>query len=84
MATKNLRDIKINNLRVIFGTVGDEYMIAIPDISTSGYLKPFTSENIHENIMLLSDIFKRTGFRYIVLSHLIINEVTNYWERIYK
>ena len=84
MATKNLRDIKINNLRVIFGTVGDNYLIAIPEISTSGYLKEFTSENIHENIMLLSDIFKRTGFRYAVLSHLIITSITEYWERIYK
>lgn len=79
MAIKIIRDIRINLYKVVFGKVDDAYLIAIPELKLSGYLKPLTDENRHENIMVLSDIFKRTGFRNITYAFLCINTITDYW-----
>ncbi len=82
MAIKIIREIKVNSYRVIFGKVDDQYLICLPEIECSGYLKSFTEENRQDNIMLLSDIFNRKGFRRITLSVLIVTEITNYWRTI--
>lgn len=82
MAIKIIREIKVNSFRVIFGKVDSQYLICLPDIECSGYLKAFTEENRQDNIMLLSDIFNRKGFRRITLSVLIVTEITNYWRTI--
>lgn len=79
MAIKILKDIKINGFRVIFGSVNNEYMIAIPDISVSTYLNEFTEENKHDNIITLTEAFKRTGYRNSVFAYLVITEATRAW-----
>lgn len=81
MATKTLKDIKVNNFRVIFGIVNGKYLLAIPDASVSGYFKTFNSENKYDNTILLTDLFKNSGFRNSVFSHVVIEQVTEIWER---
>jgi hypothetical protein len=84
MAIKVIREIKVNSLRVIFGKVDSQYLICLPEAECSGYLKEFSEENKHDNIILLSEIFSRKGFKRITLAYLIINEITTYWEKFIK
>lgn len=84
MATKILKDIRINSYRVVFGKIGDKYLIAMPESNLSGYLLPFTEENKHDNIILLTDIFKRQHFRDSVMAYLIITTIYNAWKGIEK
>lgn len=82
MAIKIIRELKINSYRVIFGKVDNQYLICLPDIECSGYLKSFTEENQQDNIMLLSEIFNRKGFKRVTLSYLVIKVITDYWRTI--
>lgn len=84
MAIKIIHEIKVNSFRVVFGKIDNQYLICLPEIECSGYLKPFTEENRQNNIMLLSEIFNRKGFKRVTLSYVIVKFVTEYWERIYK
>ena len=79
MAIKMLFDIKVNGFRVIFGTINEKYMIAIPDISISSYLNEFSEENKHDNIITLTEAFKKTGYRNSVFAYLVITEVNRVW-----
>ncbi|MBO7677731.1 MAG: hypothetical protein J6S49_09515 [Erysipelotrichaceae bacterium] len=82
MAIKIIREIKVNSFRVIFGKVDSQYLICLPDIECSGYLKSFTEENQQDNIMLLSEIFNRKGFKRVTLSYLVVKVITDYWRTI--
>ena len=82
MAIKIIREIKVNSFRVIFGKVDSQYLICLPDIECSGYLKSFTEENQQDNIMLLSEIFNRKGFKRVTLSYLVVKVITDSWRTI--
>lgn len=79
MAVKDIRDIRVNGFKVVFGRVDSNYLICLPEIECSGYLKPFTEENKHDNIISLTNIFKKSGFRNSVLAFLIITEINQIW-----
>lgn len=76
MATKILKDVKVNGYRVFFGEINTKYVIAMPDVGISGYMDPFWPEFLQDNTIKLSNLFKARGFRNITLSHLIIHTVT--------
>lgn len=80
MATKTLKDVKINGYRIFFGKVNDKYMIAMPDVGISGYLDAFFPIFQQDNVVKLSNLFKSKGFRNITLSYLIIHTITELWK----
>jgi len=80
MATKIIKDVKINSFRVVFGKVNDKYLLAMPDVGISGYMDPFLPMFLQDNIIKLSNLFKTRGFRNITLSHLICHTVTELWK----
>lgn len=82
MAVKDIRDIRVNGFKVVFGRVDSNYLICLPEIECSGYLKSFTEENIQDNILLLSEIFNRKGFKRVTLSYLVIHEIVKIWRTI--
>lgn len=80
MAKKILKDVKVNGLRVIFGTVNNEYLICIPDYLCSGYFDPFTEEFQQDNTQKLSNLLKKKGVRGIAFSYLIIHTINALWK----
>lgn len=80
MATKILKDVKINGYRIFFGKINEKYMIAMPDIGISGYLDAFVPIFQQDNVIKLSNLFKSKGFRNITLSYLIIHTLTELWK----
>lgn len=80
MASKILKDVKINGYRIFFGKVNEKYMIAIPDIGISGYFDAFFPVFQQDNVIKLSNLFKSKGFRNITLSYLIIHTLTELWK----
>ena len=80
MATKIIKDIKVNGYRIFFGKVNEKYMIAMPDIGISGYLDAFLPIFQLDNVIKLSNLFKSKGFRNITFSYLIIHTITELWK----
>lgn len=80
MASKILKDVKINGVRIIFGRVNDKYLICIPQYELSGYLAPFTEEFQQDNTQRLSELFKSKGHRNIVFAYLCIHTIHSIWK----
>lgn len=80
MATKILKDVKINGYRIFFGKINEKYVLAMPDVGISGYMDAFLPIFLQDNIIKLSNLFKSRGFRNITLSHLIIHTLTELWK----
>lgn len=75
MATKILKDMKVNGIRVFFGVVNSKYLICLPDYQVSGYLDPFTEEFQQDNTQKLSNLLKSKGIRGIAFSYLVIHTI---------
>ena len=75
MAERILKDVKVNEVRIIFGIVNGKHLLCVPDFNISGYFYPFTDEFQQDNTQKLSELFKTKGLRNIVFAYLCIHTV---------